>query len=355
MNILQPLKLKILYLTFFSMALYITITQTPKIKAYQLFQTSDHNQSFQNRIIHRLKRLKNICHLSLSDGSSLMSKTKLIASNVYWLPESKTMYCPVFKSASSTWLANLILLSGASQERITEAKKRHQGSLIEQIRHVGAIQPSEKVWKDYVTQNQTIDLTAFMVVRHPFERLVSAYRDKLERMDLHYYEKYGKKIVYRFRERAMKALGAGYFNKSNNYGTFLEVTQGERPNENLPSFWEFVQSVIIKLNMDEHWKPIFEYCSVCHPVQLQVNPYILKFENLNEEQPRFVQHLGWGDKIINTIRLNVNRVEEMTSEEITQLYFSNLSEEDIMNLYKVYKHDFILFDYTFRIRNITLP
>ena len=65
--------------------------------------------------------------------------------------------------------------------------------------------------------------------------------------------------------------------------------------------------------------------------------------------------MGWDDTFNNSVRLNVNRVAEISSEEITQLYFSNLSENDIMSLYGVYEQDFILFDYTFKIRNITLP
>ena len=333
--------------------LCIMITLLSNIEMYK--QLPVKNISIQDTFGHRSERIKSICSHSISNEASLTSKTKLISSNLYWLQKSKIVYCPVFKSASSTWLENLISLSGASPKRIKEAKQRHKGSLIHQIQHVGAIQPSEQLWYDYVTQNQSSDLIAFMVVRHPFERLVSAYRDKLERIDQHYYEKYGKKIVYRFRDKAIETLGSSFFNKSNNYGTFLQVENDNRPNANLPSFWEFVQSVIIKLNMDEHWQPMFQFCSVCHPIQLQVNPYILKFENLNEEQVAFIEDVGWRNKIDNTIQLNVNRFAGISSEEITHLYFSNLSDNDIKNLYKVYEYDFLLFHYTFKIRNITLP
>lgn len=45
-----------------------------------------------------------------------------------------------------------------------------------------------------------------LVVRHPFERLLSAYRDKLENSvagrehgTLHFYRKYGAKIVRKYR------------------------------------------------------------------------------------------------------------------------------------------------------------
>ena len=57
----------------------------------------------------------------------------------------------------------------------------------------------------------------FIVVRHPFERLVSAYRDKLERTHTplprldYYYKKYGQKIVEKYRKRALQKLGDDFF------------------------------------------------------------------------------------------------------------------------------------------------
>ena len=59
--------------------------------------------------------------------------------------------------------------------------------------------------------------TSFIVVRHPFERLVSAYRDKLERSHAEdyktdfYYKKYGVKIVEKYRERALNIFGNQFF------------------------------------------------------------------------------------------------------------------------------------------------
>lgn len=48
-----------------------------------------------------------------------------------------------------------------------------------------------------------------LVVRHPFERLLSAYRDKLENSvagrehgTLHFYQKYGVKIVRKYRRKS---------------------------------------------------------------------------------------------------------------------------------------------------------
>ena len=39
---------------------------------------------------------------------------------------------------------------------------------------------------------------------------------------------------------------------------------------------------------------------------------------------------------------------------ITGLYFSMLSNEDILELHQIYKHDFDMFGYSFLFRNITI-
>lgn len=52
-----------------------------------------------------------------------------------------------------------------------------------------------------------------LVVRHPFERLLSAYRDKLENSvagrehgTLHFYRKYGGKIVEKYRGKSRQSI-----------------------------------------------------------------------------------------------------------------------------------------------------
>ena len=71
-------------------------------------------------------------------------------------------------------------------------------------------------WKTNLEQNNKTE-TNFIVVRHPFERLVSAYRDKLERSHADnyqtdfYYKKYGQKIVKKYRQKAISIFGKYFF------------------------------------------------------------------------------------------------------------------------------------------------
>ena len=142
-------------------------------------------------------------------------------------------------------------------------------------------------------QKGRIKETSFIVVRHPFERLVSAYRDKLERKHTDsylkdfYYKSYGKKIVQKYRPAALKKFGDEFFSQENNYGAPLPVAEGRRPTADLPIFWEFVQYVIESRRdrMDEHWKPTVAYCSMCIiPYQ-----YVIQFEDYINEGTQFLR------------------------------------------------------------------
>lgn len=78
------------------------------------------------------------------------------------------------------------------------------------------------------------DIKSFLIVRHPFHRLVSAFRDKLERLHSkkaksdYFYKLYGRDIVKRYRARATERFGEAHFSKENNYGAPVAVPAKKR-------------------------------------------------------------------------------------------------------------------------------
>lgn len=81
---------------------------------------------------------------------------------------------------------------------------------------------------------------SFLIVRDPFHRLLSAYRNKMEHFHTQYYRRLAKTIVKRYRGQT-SSVGVG-----------------------APTFTEFVKYVTeTHSRADEHWAPIYKFCTPC--------------------------------------------------------------------------------------------
>ena len=72
--------------------------------------------------------------------------------------------------------------------------------------------------------------------------MLSAYRDKLEGGNTYYYEKYGKAIVAKYRERGIKRFGREFYSKREKNGS--PVVNTDRAGGKYPTFWEFVTAIL---------------------------------------------------------------------------------------------------------------
>lgn len=108
-------------------------------------------------------------------------------------------YCPVYKAGTTTWLYNLCLLMNVPDETLSNGKEQLSTIARRAIPELG-----------YPEADRVLNASGkLLVVRHPFERLLSAYRDKLENSvagrehgTLHFYRKYGAKIVRKYRSKS---------------------------------------------------------------------------------------------------------------------------------------------------------
>ena len=319
---------------------------------------------FQDIMKKRIQNIHEVCQrMKLSEAYSS------VPTRLFILKENNILYCPVFKAASSTWINIMLELADNEISKKPLVQKSPTKDLIERAKIAGIYDDfftldsmsSEEQYQSKLSGFPNKNTTAFLVVRHPFERLVSAFRDKLERSHPNnnfYFEMYGETIVQQFRKEAIDLFGKDFFNSSNNFGALLPVPDNRRPNAKFPSFWEFVQYLLrpeIPMGMDEHWVPTYYHCSICEKSHLAVLTHVLKFEHLETENSAFLNY-GLNMGSFRDIRYtNGNRPEGISSSEITQLYFSTLSNADINGLYKLYQPDFMLFDYNFKYGNIEIP
>ncbi|CAK9802330.1 Carbohydrate sulfotransferase 11 [Anthophora quadrimaculata] len=162
-----------------------------------------------------------------------------------------------------------------------------------------------------------------IVVRHPLERLLSAYRNKLEakheKSSRYFQTRFGKKIIRRYRHNATEeSLRKGD-----------DVTFRE--------FVEFVTDDSSNETRNEHWKPIYELCQPC----LVNYNLVSKYESLVEDATEVLERMGVESVSFPTKPAN----SEPTARKLEK-YYSTLTYKQLRKLANLYKLDLRLFDYS---------
>jgi len=303
--------------------------------------------TFANLMKERRNRILQTCR-----SGDVTVNARLMTANLFIIQDKDFLWCAVFKAASSSWMDKIVDLSG----KVVPEKYQKEWPIVKAkaVTDTGANgNAMRKVMK------AADERTSLIIVRHPFERIVAAFRDKLERnhgANTFYKTRYGDKMVKKFRKSAVAALGADYF--KHNLGAVLPVIPESRRRESdkLPVFWEFVQYLLATnpASYDEHWRPISKHCSLC---QKAIDyDYVLKVEHLKAEEAAFLRHKGWKlHQAAKEATKNENNRQNLTSSQITELYFRDISDQDIIRLHKIYSADFKLFDYSFQRGDLKVP
>jgi len=177
----------------------------------------------------------------------------------------------------------------------------------------------------------------FLIARNPYERLVSAYRDKIVGAFLgSYHDKISKQILVKYRHIDPKSYRHG---------------------RTVPTFEEFVRHVLDEYRtgneLDMHWAPVYSFCNPC-----QVNlTHIIKFETFDRDTSRILKMakieylLPSGRKLKNQ---NMSKGSK-NSYSLVNKYTKELSSELLKGLLDLYGVDFDLFGYTRQTKSPILP
>lgn len=163
----------------------------------------------------------------------------------------------------------------------------------------------------------------FVFVRDPFERLVSAYRNKFTRnYNTAFHKRYGTKIIRRHRANPeAKALREG----------------------NDVSFQEFVQYLVDPRTQreepfNEHWERVH---SLCHPCLIHYD-VVGKYETLEPDAQAVLRLAG----VEGTVKFPTSGMSTRTDSNMAAHFFKHISPFYQKKLFNLYRMDFLLFNYS---------
>ncbi|XP_070579859.1 carbohydrate sulfotransferase 11-like [Ptychodera flava] len=209
----------------------------------------------------------------------------------------KLLFCIVAKVGSTNWRRMFLKYAGTYDE------------------HVPIHEQALKTLKDYEPEDQISMLKGYskvMFVRHPFERLLSAFIDKfIENPDDSMLRRYGMAIQ-----------------NSNNLNGSLDAKI---------TFHKFVTFLLESRPIDRHW---MTYTSSCEPCQITYD-FFGKFDTLQPD----INYIS--DKINVTLDFVTTTTHATGSSSRISGFYSLLTKEQILGLYKMYYSDFMLFGYSY--------
>ena len=288
---------------------------TNRIVSYIIFENSFHGFKFQELYKERKLQISSTCRKyglgkfpkdleSEEDESSAYQK---MGDSFPWPPEKSLMYqepwhllyCWIHKVASSSWSKVFFNLKGKEVPTTRLHEAAQQFSI-----------PSSKL--PAAISNSLV----FTIVRHPFERLVSAYRDKFE---------LAKKYAYVYTMYASKILG------------LKTPTEAERVRR--PTFSEFVDYLlrVPVQQFNDHWVPYWLHCHVCE-MEYDI---IGKMETIADDMEFIAERSGLAATNISLPWTN----RRNSGDKVSLDYFRHLTVDQVMGLYRIYKLDFEMFGY----------
>jgi hypothetical protein len=176
-------------------------------------------------------------------------------------------------------------------------------------------------------------------VRHPLERLASAYADKIASLKAEpfsLYDSLRRQICRKFPSSYLTINDRKFYYNNNK----VEKPMNEPCEKVIPSFEHFIEYIMSNsAQIDVHWQP---YSTLCNACALKYN-FIGKYETMQEDLTSLRSKIG-----LNSTDWNVNNhFSTGKSKENYQLMYSKLSNSLICNLKDFYKEDLKLFDYRF--------
>ena len=250
-------------------------------------------------------------------------------------PPRKIGYCEVPKAASTTWRQAFRAMNSIQKDEINIQGMTKHILFSEKY----SIQANNN--NDLTRLNQT-NILKMIIVRHPFERIGSAYHDKFVLKNLKSEKFIG--IVDRVRNHQKKEM-----NISSTDPCLLNASV-QFP---FPCFVEYVLHRTMKplydivFRFDVHWWPYTELCRVCSVHYDFVGHVERLQEDIEMLSNKFPENDVLKDLRRKNIRDHCNVSCRNTTNEVYIKYFNEITKDTIVRLYYRFLDDFKYGGYEF--------
>jgi hypothetical protein len=229
--------------------------------------------------------------------------------------EHKVLFCFIPKISCTNMKKIFLVMNGfyPSVEKVNECRVHLRGLRI----RLSDEKFTEKK-REYMLKN----FYKFMIVRDPFERLVSGYRSKFQDKDyVEFWAPLGEKIIKKYR-----------YNNTNTNKTVITGLD--------VSFTEYVRYLIDNppWEIDDHW---MRYEDLCHPCNVKYD-FIGSIDNLDRDVTHAMRQIHANETKYHVIHNSDARTK---TKQTTADFLKELSREYFDQLLAAYKTDHELFGY----------
>ena len=233
-----------------------------------------------------------------------------VAQRIIVNEEHKLLFCPVPLTAIGPWMKVMYMLGpGKDLQDMADIPSKELVSR-DNFTYLSSYPASEQ-------EEKVATYLKFMVARHPFLRVATAYKMKFEADNAFFHERYGKEIVQLYRSGA-----AGQ--EAGNDVKFSE-------------FVKYLLHLADDAEMNEHWQPLQ---ALCRPCEVGYD-YILHYETLEKDASDF---LAEAHLLRRVPALPLDTWDHVPTGYVNGL-FQQITPAWIGQLVHMYQEDLAMFSY----------
>nr|XP_033804132.1 carbohydrate sulfotransferase 10 isoform X2 [Geotrypetes seraphini]XP_033804133.1 carbohydrate sulfotransferase 10 isoform X2 [Geotrypetes seraphini]XP_033804134.1 carbohydrate sulfotransferase 10 isoform X2 [Geotrypetes seraphini] len=265
----------------------------------------------------RLELLRNMCRDASISNLSHTALSKFVLDRIFVSNKHKILFCQTPKVGNTQWKKVLMVLNGAfsSIDQIPE-------NVVHDPERNGL--PRLSSFSESEIQKRLNTYFKFFIVRDPFERLISAFKDKFvhnPRFEPWYKHEIAPVIIKKYRKNRTETKGLQF----EDFVRYL----GDPSHRWLDL--QFGDHII-------HWVTYVELCAPC-----EINYNVIGHHETLEDDAAYILKEAGIDHLVSYPFIPPG----ITSYNKTKVehYFSSIAKRDIRSLYARFEGDFKLFGY----------